>query len=82
MKIHHRYTGAVIYEAGAESMAELVMEAVRLRADLTYADLTYANLTGADLTNADLSNANLTGADLTGAYLTGTVLGEHSKGAQ
>jgi len=72
MKIHHRYTGAVIYEAGAESMAELVMEAVRLRADLTN-----ANLTGADLTNA-----NLTGADLTGAYLTGTVLGEHSKGAQ
>ena len=46
MKIHHRYTGAVIYEAGAESMAELVMEAVRLRANLTGADLTGAYLTG------------------------------------
>ena len=54
MKIHHRHTGAVIYEGEAASMAELVVEAVHLRFNLTDADLRFANLTGADLTGTGL----------------------------
>jgi len=87
MKIHHRHTGAVIYEGEAALMAELVVEAVRLRADLSYAYLAGANLAGANLTGADLAGADLRYADLRYANLSNADfryanLGEHLKGAQ
>ena len=82
MKIHHRHTGAVIYEGEAALMAELVVEAVRLRADLSYAYLAGANLTGADLAGADLRYADLRYANLSNADFRYANLGEHLKGAQ
>lgn len=59
MKIHHRHTDAVIFESESASVSELVVEAVRLRADLSYANLSDANLSGSNLSDANLSDAGL-----------------------
>ena len=64
--IKHRYTDAVLYTGGGESLRDVVEAAVRARANLTG-----ANLTGAYLDGASLARANLDGANLDGAYLIG-----------
>jgi len=80
IEILNRYTRAVIYaSASAETIAQAVVEAARVRANLSYADLREANLSGADLREANLSGAylsraylsraDLRDADLSGAYL-------------
>lgn len=54
MKIHHRHTGAVIFEGKALSIAKLIAEAVRLRFNLNDANLGHADLRGADFRGAGL----------------------------
>ncbi|HXR75172.1 MAG TPA: pentapeptide repeat-containing protein [Bryobacteraceae bacterium] len=77
IEILNRYTRAVIYTStSAETIAQAVVEAARVRANLSYADLSYANLSyanlsGANLSGADLSYADLRGADLRDADLSG-----------
>jgi Pentapeptide repeats (8 copies) len=66
--------GTVLFTAAVDTVKQLVIEAVKKRADLTGAYLTGAYLTGADLRGADLRGADLTGADLTGADLRGADL--------
>ena len=84
MKILHRYTQAVIFEADAESFRELVFKAIQndanlrdayLRgASLHRADLEGANLRDANLRDAGLHRANLSGAELEGTDLRGASL--------
>jgi hypothetical protein len=84
IEIKHRFSGAVLYSAGGESLRDAVVAAVKSRANLSSADLRGANLSSADLSSADLrgadlrgaylGGANLTGADLAGANLTGANL--------
>ncbi len=84
-KIKHRYTGAVLYAAGGETLRDVVVGAVKKGADLSGADLGGADLNGAYLGGAYLGGANLNGAylrgadlggaDLNGAYLRGAYLG-------
>jgi len=70
IEILNRYTRAVIYTStSAETIAQAVVEAARVRANLSYADLSYANLSYANLSGANLSYANLSGANLSGADL-------------
>jgi hypothetical protein len=71
--------GSVLFESEAESLRELVLGAVKQKADLSgaslsRADLSGANLSGANLSGADLSRANLSGADLSWADLSGADL--------
>ena len=73
-RIKHRWTGAVLYASGGESLRDAVVTAARSGADLRGAYLTGAYLTGAYLTGADLRGADLTAALLTGAYLRGADL--------
>jgi hypothetical protein len=61
--------GSVLFESETESLRELILGAVKSRANLSWADLSRANLSWADLSRADLSGANLSGADLSGANL-------------
>ena len=89
-EIKHRYTGAVLYAAGGETLRDVVVGAVKKGAYLRYADLSGANLGGAYLRgaylrgayldgaylgDAYLGDANLGGAYLGGAYLRGAYLG-------
>src|SRR6185369_16497809 len=85
MKLQIKNTlGALLYEAEAASIGDLLALAVRdganlrganLRgADLGGANLRGANLSGADLGGANLGGANLRGADLGGANLYGAYL--------
>ena len=69
MKILHRYSGEVIFEAEVASMKELVELAVKNKVSLVGVDLSDANLMDAYLKDADLSGADLSGADLRGAVL-------------
>ena len=78
-EIRHRYTGAVLYTGGGETLRDVVVAAVKAGADLGGADLGGAYLRGADLGGADLggaylAGAYLAGADLAGAYLRGAYL--------
>ena len=63
--------GSLLFESEAESLRELLVGAVKSRADLSRADLSGADLSGADLYGADLSGADLYGADLSRANLSG-----------
>jgi len=74
LKIVNWITKEVLYEAAAESLKSLLVEAVKKKINLRGADLTGAHLRGADLTGAHLRGADLTGAYLRGAYLTGADL--------
>ena len=79
-EIKNRYTGAVIYSGGGESLWDVVVAAVKRGANLGGADLRGAylggaNLGGAYLGGADLSGANLGCADLRNAYLRNAYLG-------
>jgi hypothetical protein len=75
IKIHDRWTSAVLHEVVADSLAAALMKLCREaaekgeRANLTRANLTDANLRDANLAGADLTDANLTGANLDGANL-------------
>jgi len=66
-EIKHRFTGAIIVEAG--KYADIKEAVEKSRADLSGADLSGADLSGADLSGANLFRANLSGADLSGADL-------------
>ena len=74
MKILNLYTGETIFECHAETMREIVLEAVKQAANLSCADLSCANLSDADLSDAYLSGANLSDANLSGANLSGANL--------
>ncbi len=82
MKILHRYTNAVLFDApNATTMRDALTAAITAGADLAGADLAGANLAGADLTGAyltraDLTRAYLTRANLAGANLAGANLAE------
>jgi hypothetical protein len=71
--------GSVLFESEAQSLRELILGAVKAKANLCRADLSGAYLSGAylsgaNLCRADLSGAYLSGADLSGAYLSGANL--------
>jgi len=74
MKITHKITGAVIHETAAETIREVLLDAVKNKINLAHADLRYANLSGANLRCADLRYANLSGANLSDANLSGANL--------
>ncbi len=57
-EIKNRWNGKVLFSAGGESLRDVVVQAVRERADLRNADLSGAYLGGAYLRNADLSGAD------------------------
>ena len=61
--------GDVIVSAAVSTIKDLVIAAVRAKANLRAADLRGANLSKADLCGADLCGAHLSGANLSGANL-------------
>jgi hypothetical protein len=61
--------GTVLFSAAVSTVKDLVVKAVKARADLSSADLSSANLRGADLYGANLRSANLRSADLSSANL-------------
>ena len=72
--IRHSKTGAVLFEAESDYIAQCLEAAVKAGANLAGANLADANLRGAYLAGADLADANLAGADLAGANLRGAYL--------
>jgi hypothetical protein len=66
--------GLILYSAGVDTIKDLVVAAVKARANLNGANLYRANLNGADLNGANLNGANLNGANLNGADLNGANL--------
>ena len=75
-EIKNRWNGRVLFSAGSETLRDVVVQAVRERADLRNANLRGADLRGAYLIGAYLSETNLRGADLSGANLIGAYLSE------
>ena len=75
-EIKNRWNGRVLFSAGSETLRDVVVQAVRERADLRNANLRGADLRGAYLIGAYLSETNLRGADLRGADLRGAYLSE------
>ena len=73
-EIKHRYTGAVLYAGGGETLRDVVVAAVNSGANMRGADLICADLRGANLICANLGGANLGDADLRGANLGGAKL--------
>jgi hypothetical protein len=70
IKIFSRFDGStVILEREGENLREVVIGAVKSRANLSGANLYGANLSRANLSGANLSGANLSRADLSGADL-------------
>jgi hypothetical protein len=74
--IRHRYTDAVLYTGGGESLREVVEQAVRVGANLVGAKLGGAKLGGAYLVGANLVGAKLGGANLGGANLADAYLAD------
>src|ERR1700676_3242946 len=62
--------GNVLFSAAVPTIRDLVMAAVKARANLYGANLMRANLDGANLMRANLARANLDGANLMRANLT------------
>ena len=58
-EIKNRWDGKVLFSAGGETLRDVVVQAVRERADLSGADLSGADLRSADLRSADLRSAEL-----------------------
>jgi hypothetical protein len=85
IKIHHRWTGAVLFECAADAgmvdattgalLGFAAKEAVKGDANLRGANLRDANLRGADLCGADLGDADLGGVNLSDADLSDANLG-------
>jgi hypothetical protein len=75
-QIRSRYTNAVLYEAEAETLSDLVVKAVANRVNLAGANLAGANLADAHLAGANLAGANLADANLAGANLAGANLAD------
>ncbi|MFE8033821.1 pentapeptide repeat-containing protein [Thiohalocapsa marina] len=73
-EIKYRWSGAVLYAGGGETLRDVVEAAVRSGASLRGAYLRCADLRGASLSGADLGDAYLGGADLRGASLSGADL--------
>ena len=67
--IKSRYSDAILYEGDGDTLRDVVIAAVKARANL-YG----ANLVSANLVSANLGGASLGGADLGGAYLGGAKL--------
>ena len=74
MQIKNIYGDVIYTSETATTLRDVVIEAVKSGANLSYADLSYADLSGADLSGASLSGANLSYADLSGADLSGASL--------
>ena len=72
--IKSRWNGTALFSAGAETLRDVVQQAVQGGANLDGAYLGSANLRGAYLGSAYLSGADLSGADLNGADLRGADL--------
>ena len=72
--IKHRWTGAVLYTGGGETLRDVIVDAVISGADLYGANLRGAYLGRAYLSGANLSRADLYGANLSRAYLSGADL--------
>ena len=71
IEIKHWITGSILFEfeCDGNSTVKTVLEAVRLKKDLSGANLSGANLSGADLSGADLSDKKIkTAAVFTGLY--------------
>src|ERR1700676_5485865 len=66
--------GNVLFSAAVPTIRDLVMAAVKARANLYGANLMRANLDGANLMRANLARANLDGANLMRANLDGANL--------
>ena len=73
-QIKHRYSLAVLFEAEAGTLNEVVQKAVAQRIDLRGSDLSGSDLSGSDLTYSDLRGSNLRGSDLTSSDLRGSKL--------
>jgi hypothetical protein len=84
IKIHHRWTGAVLFECAADAgmvdattgalLGFAAKEAVKGGANLSDANLRGANLRDANLCDANLRDANLSDANLRDANLSGANL--------
>ncbi|MEK6951890.1 MAG: pentapeptide repeat-containing protein [Nanoarchaeota archaeon] len=72
MKIYNRYTKDIIFKCKKETVKEVIIEAIKSKADLFGADLSEADLSGANLSGANLSKADLSWANLSGARLCDT----------
>jgi len=72
--IKSRWNGTALFSAGAETLRDVVQQAVQGGANLSGAYLSGANLSGANLRGAYLGSADLRSADLSGAYLSGADL--------
>ena len=72
--IKSRWNGTALFSAGAETLRDVVQQAVQGGAYLDGADLRSAYLGGAYLSSANLSSANLSSANLRGANLSGADL--------
>jgi hypothetical protein len=75
-EIRHRWTNAVLYTGGGESLRDVVVQAVKAGANLADAYLADAYLAGANLADANLARANLARANLADAYLAGANLAD------
>ena len=69
IEIKSRYNDSVLFSGEYASLADAVIAAAKIHADLSCANLSCANLSGANLSGADLCRANLSGANLSGADL-------------
>ena len=69
-----RFCGKVLYSATVNTVAEALIAAVQIGANLYGANLRGADLRGADLGGANLRRADLYGANLDGANLRGANL--------
>ena len=76
MKIKNRYTDDTIFELhdANTTIKDVVLAAIKSRADLEWANLKGADLEGANLKGANLEGADLEWADLEGADLEGANL--------
>jgi hypothetical protein len=74
IEIKNRFTGEIIYKHESDNLRDVMIAAVKYRANLSGANLYRANLSGADLSGANLSGANLYRANLSGANLSGADL--------
>ena len=68
------YFGKVRFTYEADTLKEVLVEAVKQKADLSDADLSGADLSGANLSGANLYGANLRRTNLYGANLSGANL--------
>ena len=79
IEIKSRYNDSVLFSGEYASLADAVIAAAKIHANLYRADLSCANLSGADLSCANLSGADLSCADPCRANLYRANLKDQSK---